>query len=217
MTYKKVKDSGDTDNNTSTELDILKSLEKSFYKANPSSVKRNTEKSLKWFSRYIPKNFSRVRTARMFRDRELWSDKVLPGHMYFFEYDAIHKDTLPVWDRYPMIFPWDTFRGKNGDLYMLGINLHYLPPALRFHAMKSLLTLRNEKRYRANTKLRISWSILKGLTQSPLFEHSIKMYSMKHVKSKFVEIPARSWEMAVFLPLARWQSGSKSLAWKMKK
>jgi hypothetical protein len=216
VAFKKVKDNGEVDNNTDTELDILKNLEKSFYNSNPSSLKRNTIKSLKWFSKYVPKNFSRVRTARMFRDRDLWSDKVLPGRMYFFEYDAIHKDTLPVWDRYPMIFPWDTFRAKNGDLYMLGINLHYLPPTLRFHAMKSLLTLRNEKRYRANTKLRISWEILKGLSNSPLFEHSIKMYSMKHVKSKFVEIPARSWEMAVFLPLARWQSGSKTLAWKMK-
>lgn len=217
MANKKVDQSGNTDNNTDTELEILKSLEKSFYRANPSTLKRNTEKSLKWFSRYIPKNFSRVRTARMFRDRDLWSDKVLPGRMYFFEYNAIHKDTLPVWDRYPMIFPWDTFRGKNGKLYMLGINLHYLPPTLRFEAMRALLKLRNEKRYRANTKLKISWGILKGLAQSPLFEHSVKMYSMENVQSKFVEIPARSWEMAVFLPLARWQSGSKSLAWKMKK
>jgi hypothetical protein len=38
---------------------------------------------------------------------------------------------------------------------------------------------------------------------------------MDQVRSKFVEIPAQSYELALFLPLARWQKGSKSEAWKM--
>lgn len=221
MSQKKTNDEGELISNTGTELEILANIEKSFYKANPASKKRNTQKSLQWFSKFVPKNYNRVRTARMFRDRDLWADAITPGQMFFFEYDAKHKDALPVWDRYPLIFPWDMWKGGDGNYgesgvtYFIGINLHFLPPSLRFAAMKALLSTRNEKRYRPNTKLKISWQVLKSLSNSKYFEHSVKIYRMDQVRSKFVKIPARSWELAVFLPTARFV-GSKSTAWKVK-
>lgn len=203
------------ENTTDTELQILQNIEKAFFRNNPRSAKRNTNKSLEWFRKYVPKNYHKVRIPQMFRDSKMWYDKPVVGNMYFFHYDAIHKDTLPVWDRYPLIFPFDIFRNeKNGELYMLGINLHYLPPRLRYQAMRALLTLRNEKRYRKNTKLKISWQVLKGLAQHKLFEHAVKMYKMDHVQSRFAKIPPRSWELALFLPLARWE-GNKAEAWKI--
>lgn len=223
MTEKKVDDSGNIENNTNTELDILQNLEKSYYRANDAAKKRNTAKSLDWFRKFVPKNFSRVRTARMFRDRDLWAERVIPGRMYFFQYDAKTKEQLPVWDKYPLIFPWDVWTGGDGKFgeagktYMIGINMHYLSPRMRLEAMKALLKLRNEKRYRESTKLKISWDVLQGLSQSHLFEHAVKIYRLDHVRSKFVKIPPRSWELVVFLPLARWSKGSKKEAWRIKK
>ena len=221
MTKKITDDNNEVLNNTDTNLEILQSLEKSFYKANPSSMKRNTEKSLGWFRKFIPKNYNKVRTARMFRDRDMWTDKVVPGQMLFFEYNALHKDKLPVWDRFPLVFMWDVWTGGEGKFglpgkrYAIGINLHYLKPALRFEAMKALLSLRNEKRYRKSTRIKINWEILSALSQSRYFEHSVKIYRLDHVTSKFVKIPARSWELAVFLPTARFQKGSSKEAWRM--
>jgi len=220
MTQKKTNAEGEVQNNTGTELEILANIEKSYYKANPNAQKRNTAKSLKWFSQFVPKNYNRVRAARMMRDRDMWADSIRPGTMMFFEYDAVNKSTLPVWDRYPLVFAWDIWKGGNGNFgesgktYFIAINLHYLPPALRFAAMKALITKRNEKRYRDSTRLRISWNVLKSLSNSKYFEHSVKIYRMDAVKSKFIVVPAQSWEMAVFLPLARWV-GNKSDAWKM--
>lgn len=216
---KKVKD-GKLQNTTGTELQILKGIEAAFYRNNKTSRKRNTEKSLKWFSQYIPKAHNRVRMAQMMRDRDMWADTIRPGSMMLFNYDAKHKSSLPVWDRFPLVFAWDMWKGGDGQYgesgitYFIGINLHYLPPALRFVAMKALLSKRNEKRYRSNTRLRISWSILKSLSNSKLFEHSVKIYRMDHVRSKFIIIPPESWELAVFLPLARFE-GDKSKAWKI--
>lgn len=220
MVNKVTNDSGKVQNKTGTELEILQKIERAYYRNNENVQKRNTEKSLKWFSQYVPRAWNRARTSQMFRDKDMWADSLQPGTMYFFEYDAKHKETLPVWDRYPLIFPWDVFRGngeygEQGVLYFLGINLHYLPPALRFAAMKALLTTRNEKRYRKSTKLAISWEVLTGLSNSKYFRHSVKMYRMDHVRSKFVKVPAQSWEMAVFLPLARWQNDGKSAAWSL--
>lgn len=110
---------------------------------------------------------------------------------------------------------FDSYRAKDGAEILLGINLHYLKPSLRFEAMRTLLKYRNEKRYRPSTRLKISWQVLKSLGNSKLFEHSIKAYRMDHVRSQFVQVPPRSWELVIFLPLARWQKGSKSTAWKI--
>lgn len=204
-------------NNTDTELEVLKKIEKAFYKNNSASQKRNTMKSMKWFQKYIPRSYNRLGTASMFRDRKLWSKQIKVGQMHFFEYDAIHKDKLPVWDRYPLVFFFDSYQSKEGKEILLGINLHYLPPALRFTAMRALLKYRNQKRYRKNTRLKISWQVLSSMANSELFEHSVKAYRADQVRSTFVEIPAQSWEMVVFLPLARWQKGGKTSAWRMKK
>lgn len=215
MSIKILNENNEVENNTDTSLEILKNLEKSFYRANPNSRKRNTLKSLEWFRKFVPKNFSKVRTARMFRDRDLWVDRIVPGNMYTFSYDAKHKDTLPVWDAQPLVFFFNTFRSKQGHEMLMGINLHYLPPALRLVAFKALLTLRNEKRYRKSTKLKLSWELLTGLSQSKYFEHSVKMYRVDHIRSKFVKIPARSWELALFLPIQRFVKGTTKDAYKL--
>jgi hypothetical protein len=141
------------------------------------------------------------------------------GKMYFFEYDAKHKDTLPVWDRYPLVIPFDSWRAKSPEgktvQYVLGINFHYLPPALRMAAFRALLRFKNKDRFVKSTKLDFSWKVIMALSQSKYFEHAVKMYRMDQMRSKFVEIPSQSWEMVLFLPLARWQKGSKAQAWKL--
>lgn len=210
---KKVKD-GQLQNTTGTELQILKGIEAAFYRNNKTSRKRNTEKSLKWFSQYIPKAHNRVRMAQMMRDRDLWADTIRPGDMYLAVYDPIHKATLPYYDEFPLLLPWDMWKGENGHTYIISINLHFLRPGLRFAAMKALLTLRNEKRYRETTRMKISWQVLKSLSNSKLFEHCVRVYRLDHFQSKFIKIPPQSWEMVVFLPLARIK-GDKAKAFKI--
>lgn len=214
MTQKQIDSKGNIENTTDTEIQVLKSIEQAFYRNNPSSAKRNTAKSISWFSKYIPKAYNKVRTSQVMRDANLYADKIIPGDMYFFVYDALHKEKLPVWDAFPLIFPWDSWT-KNGVSYFIGINLHYLPPMLRLKAMQALLTLRNRKSYKAGTRLKISWQVLSALSESKLFKHSVKMYRMDQVRSRFIRVPPASWEMAMFLPIARWQKGSSAEAWKM--
>lgn len=210
---------------TGADLEVLRNLEKAFYRNNPNAQKRRTEKSLKWFSRYIPKSMNNARTSQLMRDRSMWKKSITPGRMTFFQYDPIHKATLPVYDRFPLVFAWDVWKGGNGKFgyagktYFIGINLHYLPPKLRFVVMKALLTLRTNKKssYRKNSTLgRLSWAALQRMSESKYFEHSVKIYRMDHVKTTFIEIPSQSWEIAAFLPVARFEKGGKSEAWKIK-
>lgn len=140
------------------------------------------------------------------RDQSLFVNTPTEGGMYFAYYDPIHKDSLPYYDEFPILLPWDFWK-KDGHIYMISINLHFLPPSLRYQAMKHILTLRTEKRYRKNTKLKMEWSLLKAMSNSKIFEHSVRIYRMDRFRSKFIKIPPQSWELAIYLPLGRISKG----------
>lgn len=202
------------DNTTGTELDILQNIERSYFRQRGTDIRRNTKKSLDWFRKTVTKNYSKVRTARMYRDRDLQKASMTIGKMYFYEYDAKHKDTLPVWDRYPLIIPFNSYTASDGMQIVLGINTHFLPPRLRLAAFRAMLKFRNEKRFRRTTKMKFQWQQLMGIAESDYFKHAVRAYRMDHVRSTFVEIPAQSWELVLFLPLQRFMKGGKSKAWK---
>lgn len=131
-----------------------------------------------------------------------------PGKMLMYQYDAKHKDTLPYWDRFPVIFPIEIY----GD-GMLGINLHYLPPIFRARLMDALYETTNNDKYDKTTKLRISYQILNKAARFKYFKPCIKRYLYSHVKSQLIEVPIEEWDYTVFLPLARFQKASQREVW----
>ena len=202
-------------NTTGTDLKVLQDLEKSYFESQGPKSRRNIKKSMDWFRKRVTKNFSSVRTARMFRDQELFSDGLTLGKMHFFIYDPLHKDKLELWDTAPLVIPFSVYRTKDGSENVKALNFHYLSPVLRMAAFRALLRFKSRDRFVKSTKLDISWKVISTLAQSKYFEHAVKEYRMDQVRSKFVEIPSQSWELCLFLPLARFQKGSKSEAWKM--
>lgn len=116
------------------------------------------------------------------------------GKLFFYRYDPKWKKELPYYDRLPIIFPFAM--KKDG---FLGINLHYLPPILRARLMDALLERQNNKMYNETTRLVISYKILLSASKLRFFKPCIKRYLNKHVKTLFLEIPAKDWEEAVFL------------------
>lgn len=198
-------------NDTGTDLEVLQKIEQAWKRNNPSAQGRNTAASYDWFRKYVGRSYNKLGTGSMFRDRKLWKSKFSLGKMYFFEYDALHKDTLPLWDRYPIVIFFDAYKSKAGNEIVLGLNFHYLPPVLRLAAFRALLRFRTEKRFRKSTKLDFSWSVIKVLAQSKYFEEAIHAYRLDHFKSVLVEIPAQSWELALFLPTQRWVGDTSTL------
>jgi hypothetical protein len=136
------------------------------------------------------------------------SSKPMPGRMTCFFYDAKHKDTLPYWDKFPMIFPLEFY-----DDGMLGINLHYLPPIFRARLMDALYDLLNNQKYDETSKLRLSYSLLNKASKYKYFKPCIKRYLYSHVRSQFVTIDIREWDYALMLPLARFQKAKQRKVW----
>ena len=127
------------------------------------------------------------------------------GQMLLFQYDAKHKDTLPYYDRFPLIFPINTVKGG-----FMGINMHYLPPQLRAQLMDQLYSISSNDRYDAKTRLNLSYDVLNGASKFRLFRPTIKRYLQRQVRSRFIKIASSEWDIALFLPLQKFVGASSN-------
>lgn len=130
------------------------------------------------------------------------------GSMYSFYYDPKHKDTLPYYDRFPLIFP---FKKVKGGFY--GINVHYLPLQLRAKLMDGLYEYANNSRYDETTKIKMNYELLTRTANLKWFKPCVKHYLTEHVRSKFMYIYPSEWDIALFLPTERFAKASKAQVW----
>ena len=162
-------------------------------------------KARDWY-RDTAQAYRRVNENQLMRgDRERLTARPLIGQMYLFNYDAKHKAKLPYFDRFPLVFP---FKKVKGGFY--GINLHYLPLTYRAKLMDALYDATNNNRYDESTRLRISYDILNQASRFRYFKPCVKHYLTPQLRSRFLYIYPSEWDIALFLPLERFQGASKS-------
>ena len=147
-----------------------------------------------WLKKKV--NDLRPSPASIMRDKERLRDKSFIGRMYFYLYDPKHKDTLPYYDRFPLVIPIERY--KDG---FLGLNLHYIHPRHRINLLDKLSEIASNKNYNENTKLRISYDYLAASSRAFEATPCIKRYLFSHVQSRFLEITADEWDIAVLLPM----------------
>lgn len=129
-------------------------------------------------------------------------DSTVIGKMYFFWYDPKHKDTLPMYDRFPLVFPIERY--PDG---FLGLNLHYLSFNERSALLNTMMKFRNNNKMNATTKLRVTYDLLNSTSRiAGAMRPCIKRYLFTQVRSSFVEVTADEWDKAMQLPVAVWVS-----------
>ncbi len=161
-------------------------------------IAESAKSAIDWFKGKVTDLIKKVKNPN-----QVFTKDATPtiGQMYMFVYDAKHKDTLPFYDMYPLVFPIEFY----GDGF-LGINLHYLPPLARAALLNNLKKLANNNKYDDSTKLAISYEVLKAhAMRFKGFENCIKRYLFSHVRSSFHQVSSSDWDKAVLLPLQRWQ------------
>lgn len=163
-------------------------------------IPSRTEEARRWF-RETAKGTKRIAENKLLNsDKERLTNTPEIGSMYLFMYDPKHKDTLPYYDKLPLIFPI----GKaEGGFY--GINFHYLPLVLRAKLMDALYDIVNNDKYDTSTKIKLSYRVLKGASKYKYFKPCIKRYLIDHTRSQFMYIYPSEWDIAIFLPLARFE------------
>jgi hypothetical protein len=171
-------------------------------------IKSLTRGSRNWLTDNVNK-VSRAPSKKLVLESGQTIADALIGNMFMYYYDAKHKDTLPYWDKFPLIFVIEIY--PDG---WLGLNLHYLPITLRTKLFDKLLQFANDKSLDKITKLRLSYGLLKNVAKFPEVQPTIKRYLSSHVKSQLVKIHPVDWEIAVFLPVEQFQKEKKEFVWK---
>lgn len=160
-----------------------------------AGIKPRSGAALSWIAQKaqalrIPSDRSNV-----LNDASRISPRAFIGKMYFFHYDAKHKDTLPVWDKFPLVLPMEPY--EDG---FLGLNLHYLDPYSRLALLDRLHDFINNNKYDDTTTFRLSYDLLSKSRRYSMIQPCIKRYLFEHIVSSMIYIEPNSWEIAIFLP-----------------
>ena len=119
------------------------------------------------------------------------------GVMNLFGYDPKHKNILPYYDVFPLIFPLEPAKGG-----FIGLNFHYLKPGARVAFLRSLADTTNNRKFDKSTRYRIPWR------NNLYMRKTAKHYLFSQVRSSFLNITADEMAIAIFLPVARFKKGS---------
>ena len=189
-------------------------LERIAAKAAAANVDQRLE-SAQWF-RIKLRQLRTVHTNRLFLEqRANWRSKTLKGRqhligrMFSFFYDPKMKESLPWYDRFPLVIPvQETIDG------FVGLNLHYLTPKMRMFFLSKLVSFVSDDNYDEKTRMQLTWRLVKGATLGRYAQPSVKRYIRENIKSRLLEFQAEEWVMAVFLPTERFKGASKQKVWK---
>lgn len=168
---------------------------------------QKTRDASRWLKRRIrsiatglTNRFSDIKNADDFyrKNKKLSSSNIGPGTMATYFYDPKWKHVLPYYDKFPLILCVKMY--KDG---FLGLNFHYLHPVMRAKLMDSIDKI-NE----------INWDNVSKIKQ---IRPTVKRYLYKHITSKVVILNDDEKELALFLPIERFEKQNKQTVWKESK
>jgi len=175
--------------------------------ARAGQIPARTQQARDWFRNTAQS--SRANSSRLLRSGDNLTSQIEVGNMYLFNYEPKYKQELPYYDNFPLIFPIETVsRG------FIGLNMHYLPLRQRAVLMDALYGLVTDQRYNESTRLKLSYGVLKNASKYKGFKPTIKKYLNSHVQSRFLKIEPVEWDIALFLPLQKFQKASSSTVYK---
>jgi len=167
-------------------------------------VPARTSEARNWY-RNAAQQVNVTPSRLMKENRSKFTTGTEPGSMMMFNYDPKLKRDLPYYDTFPLIFVVGPAEGG-----FHGLNMHYLPLKQRAMLMDALYDLTTNSRYDDSTKLRLSYQLLKKASTYKYFKPCFKHYLHRHVKSRKMLIDSVEWDIALFLPIQRFQKASSA-------
>lgn len=163
-------------------------------------------RSVAWFDEQARILGGRVSPQSLMANAQRRTSVLIPGKMYAMFYDPKYKETLPYYDIFPLILPFN----RDAETFT-AINFHYLPLKMRFVLLKNLLDFATDKTLTEKTRLRLSWEFIGGVSKYRGVNSAVKKYRYDHVASQFLEIPADQWFTAILLPTERFNQGKNAV------
>ena len=178
-----------------------------------AGLERRSKEAREWFTERVRELSGRINRKALLSDSELHPKKnPLWGFMYMFVYDAKHKDTLPYYDKFPLVIMTEK---AEGGFY--GMNLHYLHPQTRALFLDKLMQTIKGKELNERTRLRLRYDLLSAAKKYREFAPCFKHYLTAHIPSRIVQVPADQWDIAIFLPTEHFSGATKQTVWRESK
>ena len=146
-----------------------------------------------------------VTPRTVMQDRQRLRDKSIIGKMYFFFYSPKGYESLPFYDKFPLVIPIEEYRDG-----FLGLNLHYIHPKQRIILLDKLSDTATNNKFDETTKLRLNYGYLKNSMNAYEANPCIKKYLFSQIKSRFLQIDASEWDIAALLPVENFEKATTS-------
>jgi hypothetical protein len=153
--------------------------------------------SIEWFQDEIERLISPMPKHRdiVGQPEHFSRGKPWVGSMSMFVYDAATKNSLPYWDRFPLVIPVEIYKEPKPSF--AGINLHYLDHSFRALLLDRLMVYGSPDTHRLN---RLDYEILSGIKKLKMYKPCWHRYSMDRIRTRVAMVPKPLWTTAVMLP-----------------
>lgn len=132
------------------------------------------------------------------------------GRMYLFRYAPITRNKLPYYDTFPLMIPY--YR-KGSTIF--GANFHYININMRRRLFENMVDLNyiTDGTETDEPKFNFTYRRLKGKNLFRFLPPTIHQYKLGRVRSILIEIDAREWPLALYLPVEAFKKTKKSVVW----
>lgn len=175
------------------------------------NLAEKNKKAIQWLADTVTQRPGRISDQALHGDYKNYTQSIGQndaGMMYLFHYFPKYHATLPYYDLFPLVIPIEFYKGASAGF--LGLNLHYLEPMKRLKLLNGLLQAFETTN---GNRMFLTYNLLKGISQTNLYKPCVKRYLTKQLRSNFIPIERKNWEIALFLPVARFRKQSQQFVW----
>ena len=166
-----------------------------------NEIEKFTSQARTWYIKEL-RNLIVNRQKLMRDSATIKKNRLFPGRLFMYFYEPKHKDSLPYYDRFPLVMVVEKVKGKPG---FYGLNFHYLDYRKRAILMERLMKYATNKKYDESTRLRLSYKLLKGASKLAAFKPCFKHYLPGQIASPIKLNPAQYSETVLFFPIEQFR------------
>ena len=172
----------------------------------PEELTSGTEDSLQWFRTNV--RDLKIRPQVIMRGLEAVTNTGLKqGGVYMFHYDAKWKDTLPYWDKYPIVVPLELY--SDG---FLGINIHYISPSMRVPLLQKMFEFtKDNEELEGDARMLIDYDTTQLESELRNAGPCIKRYLTSHIGARITRVPKEQWETLMMMPTAKFNVNANTV------
>lgn len=170
-----------------------------FESSNKTEISNLKQISYNW----LHKKILGIQTTNNIQYNYMLTKSFIIGRMYFFTYSAKYKDSLSIWDTFPLVIPLEIYQDG-----FLGINLHYLDIISRTELLIALIS-KYGKLENDILSAAVTYKLFSNLSKINQYSVCIKRYLFDNIPSRILLVEPHEWAYAIGIPVQNFKFNEK--------